>query len=108
MLSPNSPAQAAMPVCAQYLVGASMVQAVAAVTHERAVMPVFSAAAAQAVAGPRPRPREDAVLFGNATQAAGETIFVPQQRTSQKFAHKTLIAAAGGGASGPHPARDPV
>lgn len=108
MLSLNSPAEAAMPVCAQYPMGASPVQALAAVAHERAMKPVFSAAATAAVAGPRPRPREDAVLTGSAPQAAGETIFVPQQRTSQKFAHTTRIAAVGGGALGPHPARDPV
>ncbi len=108
MLSLISPADAAMPVCAQYPVGALSVQVAAAVSHERAIQPVFAAAVGQAAAGPRPRAREGAVLFGNATQAAGETIFVPQQRTSQKYAHKTRIAAVGGGALGPHPARDPV
>ena len=108
MLSLISPADAAMPVCAQYPAGALIVQQVAAVVHERACQPVFAAAAFGAAAGPRPRGREGAALSGNATHAAGETIFVPQQPTSQKFAHKTRIAAVGGGALGPHPARDPV
>lgn len=108
MLSLISPADAAMPVCAQYPEGASIVQTLAAVAHERACKPVFAAAAYVAAAGPRPRGREGAVLSGNATHAAGETIFVPQQPISQKFAHKTLITAVGGGALGPHPARDPV
>ncbi len=107
MISPNTPADAAMPVGAQYPVGASIVRRLAAVTRERAQQPVFAAANA-AVAGPRPRAREGAVLLGCATQAAGETILASQQRTSQKFAHKTRIAAVGGGALGPHPARDPV
>ena len=108
MLSHNSPAEAAMSACAQYPAGASIEQTIAAVAHERAQMPVFAAAAYAAAAGPRPRVRTDAAQSGNATHAAGETIVVPQQPTSQKFAHKTRIAAVGGGALGPHPARDPV
>ena len=108
MLSPNSPAQAAMPVCAQYPAGASSMQPAVAVAHERSQQPVFAAAAYAAAVGPRPRVRAGAQLFGNATHAVGETILVPQQRTSQKFAHKARIAAVGGGAWGPHPARDPV
>jgi hypothetical protein len=108
MLSPNSPAQAAMPVCAQYPAGASIMQRIVAVTHERAQQPVFAAAASAAAVGPRPRVMAGAQFYGNATKAAGETILVPQQRTSQKFAHKTRVAAVGGGALGPHPGRDPV
>ena len=108
MLSLISPAKAAMPVCAQYPAGAFIAQAGAAVSHERATQPVFSAAALPAVAGPRPRPREDARLFGHATQPAGEMILVPQPQSTQNYATKTRIAAAGGGAQGPHPARDPV
>ena len=108
MLSLISPAEAAMSACAQYPAGAFSAQPGAAVSRERATQPVFSAAAVLAVAGPRPRPREDARLCGDATQAAGLTTLVPQPQSSQKNAHKTRVAAAGGGALGPHPARDPV
>jgi hypothetical protein len=108
MLSPNSPAEAAMPIGAQCPAGAPLMQRIVAVAHERAKQPVFAAAASAAAVGPRPRVRAGAQLYGNATNATGETMLVPQQRTSQKFAHKTRIAAVGGGALGPHPGRDPV
>jgi hypothetical protein len=52
-------------------------------------------------------PRERAV-FGNATHAAGQATLASQPRTSQKYARTTRIAAAGGGALGPHQAWDPV
>jgi hypothetical protein len=49
------------------------------------------------------------VLLGTGTQAAGQADFARQQRTSKQYAHLTTrIAPTGGGALGPHPARDPV
>jgi hypothetical protein len=52
-------------------------------------------------------PRERALL-GDANHAAGQAKVALQQRTSQKYARTTRIAAAGGGAVGPHQAWDPV
>jgi hypothetical protein len=61
-----------------------------------------------ALAYVRPQAHQ-AYLFGNGTQVAGQTESVRQQHTSNlKFAHKIRIATQGGGALGPHPARDPV
>jgi hypothetical protein len=80
------------------------------------------AAAAVVFARPRPQASTRPVLFANATGAAGQAVFarpqLPSQnqpslsqhneiKSSQKYAHTTRIAAAGG-AKGPHPARDPV
>ena len=110
MLSHISPADAVMPARARFRMGASLAGGCAAVLRERALEPaVARTAATEAVfAGLRPQPSTGPVLFGNATQAAGQVSSAWQQRTSQKFAHTTRIAAAGGGALGPHPARDPV
>jgi hypothetical protein len=56
------------------------------------------------------RPQEhQAYLSSNGTQVAGQAENARQQHTSNlKFAHKIRIATQGGGALGPHPARDPV
>jgi len=63
---------------------------------------------AAALAYVRPQERQ-AYLFSNGTQVAGQAETAGQQHTSNlKFAHKTRIATQGGGALGPHPARDPV
>jgi hypothetical protein len=68
-----------------------------------------TAATGPVVAGLRPQASASAVSFGNAAHAAGQAKSALQQRTSQKkYARTTRIAALGGGAMGPHPARDPV
>ncbi|HVB41529.1 MAG TPA: hypothetical protein VNF47_02330 [Streptosporangiaceae bacterium] len=51
---------------------------------------------------------QSSTFFGNGAQAAGQVEFARQQRISPKYAHTTRIAPIGGGAMGPHPARDPV
>jgi len=81
------------------------------------------AAAAVVFARPRPQASRRSVLFANAIGAVGQAVSarpqLPSQNqpnlsqhdeinSSQKYAHTTRIAAAGGGAKGPHPARDPV
>jgi hypothetical protein len=110
MLSLISPANAVIPAHARFRMGASLAGGRAAVLRERAMeSAVARTAAAEAVfAGLRPQPSAGPVLFGNATHAAGQVSSAWQQPTSQKYAHTTRIAAAGGGALGPHPARDPV
>jgi hypothetical protein len=61
-----------------------------------------------ALAFVRPQAHQ-AYRFSGGTQVAGQAEYVRQQHTSNlKFAHKTRIATQGGGALGPHPARDPV
>jgi hypothetical protein len=110
MLSLISQADAAMPARARFRMGASLSGGCAATPRERAMeTAVARSAAAEAVfAGLRPQPSAGPVLFGNATHEAGQVSPAWQQRNSQKYAHTTRIAAAGGGALGPHPARDPV
>lgn len=55
------------------------------------------------------RPQAYQALISDGTQVAGQAEQARQQHTSNlKFAHKTRIATQGGGAMGPHPARDPV
>jgi hypothetical protein len=69
-----------------------------------------------AVALPRPRPCavSAADVFGHGRAAAFQGPAAGQgqpselQSTSEKYAHTTRIAAASGGALGPHSARDPV
>jgi hypothetical protein len=74
----------------------------------------------------RPRPRSGATVGvlghgnGNSTAAAFQSTAACRarrqpsgmaselQNSCEKYAHTTRIAAASGGASGPHPARDPV
>jgi hypothetical protein len=108
MLSHIWTADAAMPARARSRTGASFVGGCTAVSRERAETAVTSrAAAASVVAGLRPQ--ASAVSFSNAAHAAGKAIAASQQRISQKkYARTTRIAAFGGGALGPHPARDPV
>lgn len=110
MLSSISPADAAMPAHARFRMGASLFGADAAVPRERAMETAVTrtAAAEAAFAGLRPQPNAGPLVFSNATHAAGQASSAWQQPTSQKYAHTTRIAAAGGGALGPHPARDPV
>ena len=65
------------------------------------------AAAESAVTCLRPQTRIGAV--GANAHVAAQAKSANQQPTSQKFAYPTtLIAAVGGGARGPHSARDPV
>ena len=110
MLSSISPAEAAMPAHARFRMGASLFGGCAAVPRVRAMeKTVARTPAAEAVfAGLRPQPSTGPLLFGNATHAAAQVSSAWQQPTSQKHAYTTRIAAAGGGALGPHPARDPV
>ena len=110
MLSHIWLAEVAMPARARSRTGASFIGGCAAVSRELAETAVASTAAAATVAaGPRPRARTSAVIFGNAAHAAGQAKVALQQRTSQKkYARTTRIAALGGGALGPHPAWDPV
>ena len=98
------------------LTGASFVGGCTAVPRERAIEmapdrtdAASKTAAATVIALLRPQASAGTVLFGNATHAAGQAKVALQQRTSQKkYARTTRIAALGGGALGPHPARDPV
>jgi hypothetical protein len=67
------------------------------------------AAAESAVSYLRPQAPDGIRLFGSSALAADQAQFALGQPTSQKYAHKTTrIAPNGGGALGPHPARDPV
>jgi hypothetical protein len=67
------------------------------------------AAAESAVCYLRPRVPGGIGLFGGSALAADQVKFALGQPTSQQYAHKTTrIAPNGGGAVGPHPARDPV
>jgi hypothetical protein len=67
------------------------------------------AAAESAVSNLRPQAPGGAGLFGSSALAANQAKFALGQPTSQQYAHKTTrIAPIGGGAMGPHPARDPV
>jgi hypothetical protein len=110
MLSHIWTANDAMPARARLRTGASFVGGCAAVSRERAETAAASPAATGPVAaGLRPQASASAVSFGNAAHAAGQAKSALQQRTSQKkYARTTRIAALGGGALGPHPARDPV
>lgn len=61
-----------------------------------------------ALAHVRPQAHQ-AYLSSGGTQVAGQAEYARQQHTSNlKFAHKIRTATQGGGALGPHPARDPV
>jgi hypothetical protein len=110
MLSLISPANVT-PVRAQSRTGAAFQGGSPAETRLRVIemAAVRTSAADEVFARPRPQASTGATLFGNATHAAGQAESARQQRTSKKYAHTTTrIAAAGGGALGPHPARDPV
>jgi len=68
-----------------------------------------TAAADLAVSCLRPQTHGGAVRVGAHAHVAAQVNSALQQPTSPKFAYPmTLIAAVGGGAKGPHPARDPV
>jgi hypothetical protein len=100
------------PARAQFCLGASAQPDVArAVPLDGALQPAASlrVAANSAHACRRPRPRDGAVLFGTSAHVADQAKSALTQPTSQKYAHTmTRAAAIGGGAKGPHPARDPV
>jgi len=90
--------------------GALLLGGCPAVARARVMETVVIRPAAADAAAPALRSHAGAgsVLFGNATHAAGQAKLALQQRTSQKYAQTTRIAAAGGGAMGPPQARDPV
>ncbi len=108
MLNLATPADAATPTHMPFRMGALFAGGCTAVPRLRATGKAVAMAAAGAFAGPRPRPSAGSVLFGNATHEARQAKSAGQQPISQKYAHTTRIAAAGGGALGSHPARDPV
>jgi hypothetical protein len=105
MLSLATPADAATTTHMPFRMGALFVSGCTALPRVRAT----DTAAAEAVfADPHPRPGAGPVIPGHATHEARQEKSAWQQPTSQKYANMTRIAAAGGGALGPHPARDPV
>ncbi len=110
MLSLTSPADAATATRALTRTGAWLLRDCAAGPSARSLEAAIGrpAAAALVFARPRPQASTGSVLFGNATHAAGQADSARQQRPSQKYARTTRVATAGGGAMGPHPARDPV
>jgi len=76
-----------------------------ALRRERA----FATSAAMSVAWLRPD--SASARYGSGATEAGQAGFTWQQRSNRKpnhTTHTTRIAAAGGGALGSHPARDPV
>ena len=108
MLSHIWTADAAIPARARSRTGASFVGGCTTVSRRRAETAVTSRAAATSVVAGL-RPQASAVSLSNAAHAAGKANAASQQRISQKkYARTTRIAAIGGGALGPHPARDPV
>ena len=70
---------------------------------------VGTTAAEAAVTCLRPQASTGSVRTATSAHAADQAKSPQQQPTSKKYAHTmTRIAAFGGGALGPHPARDPV
>ena len=112
MLSLITTADVAVPERVRIRAGASLLWTSApAVPRDRGPerAAVCLAAAGQAIASPRPQASTGAALLGNGAHAAGQAKSASQQPTSKKFAYTmTRIATTGGGAVGPHPARDPV
>ncbi len=115
MLSHIWLADAAMPARALSRTGASFVGGCTAVPRERAIETeparteaARTAAVATLVAGLRPQACAGTVLFGTATHAASQANVASQASSQKKYARKTRIATAGGGAMGPQPAWDPV
>lgn len=98
MLNPNSMADVAAIARDRSGMGASITCGCQAVPRDRAA----------AVAAARPQASTVAVHVGTGCTAAGQAEPSWQQRTTEKYAHTTRIATAGGGSLGPHPARDPV
>ena len=109
MLNTMSPADAAS-VRTRSGAGALLLSAGPATPRDRAEMAAARwTAAAPVVAVLRPQARCEAALIGTNAQAAAKAAIANQQSTSQKYAHPTTRPAAfGGGALGPHSARDPV
>jgi hypothetical protein len=125
MLSLLSPVEAAAQARALTRTGTPLMWACVTDPGVRSLETAIGRPAAAAVVFARPRPLASTrpVLFENATEAAGQAVFARPQlpshnqpnlsqqneiKSSQNYAHTTRIAAAGGGAKGPHPARDPV
>jgi hypothetical protein len=120
MLSHIWLADAAMPARALSRTGASFAGGCTAVPRERVIETepartnaarteaARTAAVATLVAGLRPQASTGTVLFGTATHAASQANVALQASSQKKYARKTRIATAGGGAMGPQPAWDPV
>ena len=109
MLNVMTPAEAAS-AHARIGMGASFSWASPATPRDRAAEAAVArtASAGPIVVGPRPRALREAAISGtsNAVQQAKSAL---QQPTSQQYTYKTTrFAALGGGAVGPHAARDPV
>ncbi len=111
MLTITTPASAAS-ACARLGTGALLPWTDPATPRDRVAKKAAArgTAAAPVVSVLRPRTSGEAFFFaGTSAHAAQLAVSVTQQPTSQKYAHTmTRIAALGGGAWGPHPARDPV
>jgi hypothetical protein len=108
MLSLATSADAATTTRMPFRMGALFVSGCTALPRVRATDTAVAAAAEAVFADRHPRPGAGPVILGRATHEARQEKSAWQQPTSQKYAHTTRIAAAGGGALGPHPARDPV
>ena len=109
MLSLFSMADVAEPSCARIRTGIWLGSGILPVPNadllDKAAL-AFTPKAALAHVRPQ---AHQAYLSSGSTQVAGQAEYARQQHTSNlKFAHKIRTATQGGGALGPHPARDPV
>jgi len=109
MLSLHSPAEAAPTMRALTRTGTQLLGGRVADPGVRSMEAAIGRPAAAAVVFPRPRPLSKSQLSKSqlSENQFGENQPF-QEQSSQKYAHTTRIGAAGGGAKGPHPARDPV
>ena len=114
MLSLHSPAEAAPTMRALTRTGTQLLGGRVADPGVRSMEAAIGRPAAAAVVFPRPRPLSKSQLSKSqlSENQLSENQFGEnqpfQEQSSQKYAHTTRIGAAGGGAKGPHPARDPV
>ncbi len=109
MLSLTSPTEAAPAMRALTRTGTQLLGGCVADPGVRSMEAAIGRPAAAAVVFPRPRPLGKNQLSKNQLSENQVSKNQPfQEQSSQKYAHTTRIAAAGGGAKGPHPARDPV
>ena len=106
MLSLHSPAEAAPTMRALTRTGTQLLGGRVADPGVRSMEAAIGRPAAAAVVFPRPRPQASTVsVFRDNPLSKNQP---SQEQSSQKYTHTIRIAAAGGGALGPHPARDPV
>jgi hypothetical protein len=106
MLSLILPAEAAPQARALTRTGTPLLRICVTDPSMRSLEAAIGRPAAAALVFPRPRPQAStASVFSDNPRSYNQP---SQEKSSKKFAHTTRIAAAGGGAVGPHPARDPV